>query len=346
MKRFFFLLGVFFLSFQRGYAEGVSLIPPKFEFSADPGDVINNTIVLINMGESSILYSSHTEDFVAGGETGVPQFVSHGDDELSLANWITVNNGEDILLPPNERVSIPFTITLPENAEPGGKYGSIFFAPPVTPGQVGIRQRIGSLVLVRVSGDIKEEGKVVEFNSYHPEENTPQQWFLKSPVRFVLRYENTGNVHVQPTGKIVIKNMFGNPVKNIGVQSSIHKDRGDIVQEIVDFLPVNDGKGNVLRESIRRFEVDFLGNLSWAFSETGQKETKIDSLPLGYYSAELELTGAKDEKYTQTISFIVFPIFTVLLYSFIILLLIFVGYKYKKYSYRKMKEKIMKEMQQ
>ena len=43
-------------------------------------------------------------------------------------------SGDAITIQPGEKKEIPFTITVPKDAEPGGQYGAIFFTPPATTG--------------------------------------------------------------------------------------------------------------------------------------------------------------------------------------------------------------------
>lgn len=55
---------------------------------------------------------------------------------------------------------------------------------------------------MRVEGDVQEDGGIREFRAIDSFLDTPD-------VTFSLRFENKGNVHLQPRGNIVITNMWG-----------------------------------------------------------------------------------------------------------------------------------------
>ena len=56
-----------------------------------------------------------------------------------------------------------FTITVPENATPGGHYGAVFFQDHGSQsgsGQVGIHVDYGVLILLTVNGEVISSGSV------------------------------------------------------------------------------------------------------------------------------------------------------------------------------------------
>jgi len=72
-------------------------------------------------------------------------------------------------------------------------------------------------------------------------------------VKFEFPIKNTGNTHIKPSGKIVLKDENW-IIKAIGKQT-ISNERGAVIwEEIVDYIPVNDQWGNILPSSQRIFE--------------------------------------------------------------------------------------------
>jgi len=114
---------------------------------------------------------------------------------------------------------------------------------------------IGSLVLVKVPGQITEKAIIEEYK-------TDKKLYFKTPTNFVTRITNLGNVHVKPRGGIEIKGWFGAPKEKIAV---------------------NDQGGNVLPNSTRKFEN------KWEFSKFafGYFSAKLD---LVYGDSEKTLT--------------------------------------------------------
>ncbi len=336
------------------HAAGVVLTPPKHEFNADPGELIKNSITITNKDTKPLILNAEVKDFVASGETGKPTFIDPKENKsnISLGKWVTVNNNETVTIEAGKKVEIPFTIQVPEDAEPGGKYGTIFFSPPSAGGQVAVVQKIGSLLLVRVSGEIKEEGTLSVFGTYDPEikgeelESSSQDTFYeKPPVNFSVRFQNTGNVHLKPQGQIEIYNMFGQQVAPAGVLSILNEGGVEIRKELVDYIPVNDGRGNVLAQSYRKFDSEWKGTPYWYKEEDGTKVVKFKGYPIGMYTAKLELIGAKGEKILDEVKFIVFPwkeIFGGILAAII---LIFGFMKYRKWSHKNLEARIRKQME-
>lgn len=192
-------------------ADSITIIPPKFEIPANPGDVITEKIKVRNDSSTEVTYSVEVEDFTATGDEGTVTFVDPetSKDNFSLAKWLTFEPTRFTVPAGQERI-ISFTIRVPRTGEPGGHYGTILVkrGGDTVPGGAAVDTRVGSLILLRVSGDITEK---LILENFRPE-NGFQQF---GPVTFNMRYKNEGNVHVAPTGTIVITNIFGKKVKEI-----------------------------------------------------------------------------------------------------------------------------------
>ena len=194
------------------YAAGLSISPVTFELTSNPGDVLVNKLRIYNQSESTIAIKMEIEDFTATGETGEVRVEPAESETYSLARWIKVEP-ETFTLGPNEQKFVDFIISVPGNAEPGGKYGSILAstAGVVSPGKeivgAAISQRVGALVLMTVSGEVEESLEVRDFN-------TPSL-LEYGPVPFTIRFENTGTVHVRPRGFVTITDWRGKKVADI-----------------------------------------------------------------------------------------------------------------------------------
>ena len=211
-------------------AKALTLVPPSLEFTADPGKKIETKVKLFNEGTEPTSVFGSTSNFTAKGENGDPDF-DFATTPTDLASWIDFPVGA-ITLKAGETVEIPITINVPTNAEPGGHYASIFFGtdPSVAPkngGQVNVRSLIGTLVILRVEGEIREHASIASFTTKDKKTS-----YSRLPVEFDLRITNDGNVHVRPQGTIVIKNIFGGETSR---------------------LTINDANGAVLPNSTRQF---------------------------------------------------------------------------------------------
>jgi len=178
---------------------GISISPLTFELNANPGDVIANKLRIYNPTESVITVKMETENFKTVGEEGKVMVSPEEETTYSLKQWVNIHPAE-VTLNPGESEFINFEILVPKNAEPGGKYGSILASPIATMGEepmgASILSKVGSLVLLTISGEVEENLIVKEFSALSFSET--------GPVSFNIRFENTGTVHLRPKGFVSI----------------------------------------------------------------------------------------------------------------------------------------------
>ena len=189
----------------------MTLTPPLIKNNMNPGEKWMSTIKFVNNNKQDLIVYTEIQDFRSSPDGGVeliPIEESEGDGSQSgfLRKWMQVQEGP-FTIAPFDSIEIPFEIDVPETAEPGGHYATILVGTKASDDLVGsglsISSMISSLVLVNISGNVIEEGKIREFS-------TDKNYYKEPEVNFKLRFENTGNVHLQPKGNIVIQDMFGN----------------------------------------------------------------------------------------------------------------------------------------
>ena len=192
---------LFILSFSFFYSitQAVTVGPVKLEINADPGDVVRGELFLMNEEKKGTkIFYPDFQKFIE--EDGSKKFIAEKSD---LATWFEIDY--PITLNSLEGRNIPFTLRVPEDASPGGHFAVIWWSassPDV--GQVSIVTRAGILVYLTVSGEIKEQGQILEFTTQNK-----KKFFGSPPINFTINFENTGNVHLKPKGEIQIKNIFG-----------------------------------------------------------------------------------------------------------------------------------------
>jgi hypothetical protein len=275
------LASVLVLGLSVFYGSALTISPARMELTADPTIPVSGKFLIVNEQNSDQTFYTSVENFEAQGESGTPSFSNSRD---GFASWVNVI--DKIEIKRGERLEIPFTVTVPKGADPGGHFAAIFLstAPPAKRGEeVTIGAKVGMLMLLRVSGNIKESGGILSFSL-----KEGNKVYNSLPATFVYRFGNNGNDRVNPTGSVSIKNTIGMTTQE---------------------LDANSAKGNILPNSVRRFEVKW-GNstpLPSTASFIDNVKYQYKNFALGMYTADLNLQFGSSGQASNSFTFYVLP---------------------------------------
>lgn len=195
---------------------GLTIQPIKISHTLNPGEEVTGVVSLTNASDDdTIEVQTKVEDFApAPGSTNI-SFVGRAEGLSTVRDWITLDVSPSFTFKRGEGKQISYTIKAPMNAEPGGHFGIMFFkAVRIVEGeQLKIGTQVGILLFVTIPGNHLEKGKILGFSAPH--------FVQEGSVPFSIRFENTGTVHYEPKGVIVITNMFGKKVAEVPVSGQI-----------------------------------------------------------------------------------------------------------------------------
>ena len=260
----------------QGGGQALEIAPPVLNLSGNPGQTVKSEINLRDVSTSSLIVTGEVNDFTSNGEDGSPKILlDEGETSpYSMKEWFRPL--ARLTLKSREIRKLPVTIDIPADAAPGGYYSVVRFTatpPELNDTGVSLSASLGALVLMRVNGQAKEGLNVETFEA--TKDNKAGSFFEMAPITFVTRLKNTGTVHEQPAGNIIVTDMFGKAVGGVGVNQPVR---------------------NILPQSTRKFESP-LNN-----SVIGNK------ILFGRYTATLKLTyGDSKQTITKQISFWVIP---------------------------------------
>jgi hypothetical protein len=258
--------------------QALEIAPPVINLVGNPGQTLKTQISLRDVSSSKLIVSGQVNDFVASGEDGTPKILldSSEPNPYSIRSWVSPLS--DLTLNPRQIENLPVTIKIPANAAPGGYYGVVRFTatpPELKSTGVSLSASLGALVLLRVNGQAKESLSVEELSINKAKDGKPGTLFESTPINFVVRLKNTGNVHEQPTGQVAITDMFGKKIANVNVNSATR---------------------NILPQSIRKFDEPLDSSI------IGNK------ILFGLYHANLKMTyGASKQTVTSSMTFWIIP---------------------------------------
>ncbi len=180
----------------------LGISPAIMEKVVSPEKVVNGSLEVFNLTNFPLPVKAFVTSFSPKDLIDIPE---NKRDIYDASKWISINEPDFILQAKSHRV-ISYTIRAPKSAEPGGHYATIFFQPLVpeqalSPQNLYIVERVGTLVLLTVPGDITENIKAANFSVPH--------FSQFGPVALTLALENTGNTHIRPRGKIEVINFQG-----------------------------------------------------------------------------------------------------------------------------------------
>jgi hypothetical protein len=277
-------LGIVGILISAATAQALTISPPSIEFTVQPGNQADFVVKLYNETDVKQELFMNATTFTSGSESGVPVYNFESPKE-DIATWIKLDSAP-IVLEPQGRQAVVVSVNVPANADPGGHYGVVSFssAPPTTSAegkpQVAIAQGIGTLLLVRVEGDIQEAATISSFSA-------AKKIYTQLPVDFSAIYENTGNIHLKPIGNITITNLFKK-------QSAL--------------LAFNKQKGATLPKTTRTYTTtwqntqnsDLYGNVWKKFWTAFHNERT--NFALGKYTATLNVaTGTTTDEVTTSV---------------------------------------------
>jgi hypothetical protein len=201
----------------------LSVSPVRIELEGERGQLRVEWVELTNKGSHQVTIETSMADFSAEGEEGRPRFLPTEKHSWSISNWIETDPAR-FFLEPGESKEVEVTIHIPENAAPGGHYAAVLFSSvPSDPSATAVIAKIGTLLLLRIPGEIIEYGMAAL---------SVQRLTDSTPVDFSILFTNEGNVHVKPEGTIKIRRPMGKKVTELKA-----------------------GGENVLPQSSRRFTV-------------------------------------------------------------------------------------------
>jgi hypothetical protein len=279
-------------------------------------------------------------DFTSDNVSGTPKFLPTGtlSPKASLASWIKVDKSSINLSKKGQKELVTFTITVPQDAEPGGKYAAVLLTEQPNIDEIlsknpntqnlALTKQIGPIVLLTIGGDIKKE---LSLESIHTEDINAKKttFFFNTPVSFVSNIKNTGNVHLIPKGDIYIY-------------------KGSDHNKFVAKLDLNAPKSYTLPNSTRvitnTWDESFINSVKE--KDASGKEivktvydwNKLSKLRIGKYNAKIIYSyDGESQTHEMTLSFWVIPLGLIILVGGILALItLIILYKvYKKKNKKK-----------
>lgn len=286
-------------------ANDFTLGPGKVEVLMDAGTTVTRNLMITNRLGKQTRFKVELENFV-GSELGDSATILIGKEKspYALRDYLHPEV-EEFTLKHGERMVLPVDIVIPEDMAPGGLYGSVLIStvPDELLNKETNQEAESQIQLVGRVGClffIRVKGEVEEQGSLISFNTVnAKHFYQKTPVNFSIFYGNQGNVHLNPYGVITIKNILNREIGNVGIDAYF-----------------------AMPQSKRYREVQWDQGLS-----------------MGLYTASLALNrGYGNIIDNAKVTFFVFPLKTVVIIAFCILLLVaLIWFLATRFEFRKKK---------
>ena len=183
--------------------EKITASPAITRYSLEPGGTVSGKVQITNQGVRPFDFTVSAQDFKIKNED-YEQSYRLPQNSNDTASWFKVT-ATKYHLGVGQQVDVPYTISVPKNASPGGHYAVLFAKtdqPEERPGTIVSAKQVGSLFLLTVNGDLQKAGRIIDFKSAFAQ---------RSPkYEAALRMENTGNVHYDAEIRLTLTDVLGN----------------------------------------------------------------------------------------------------------------------------------------
>lgn len=179
-----------------------------FSYFADQGTDIDDAVTLFNLGTSQLTFRVYAADAFTRDD-GAFDVQSRDATPTGAGSWVTLEQ-DLVTVPAGQQVTIPLTIAVPADAEPGdhaaGILASVFDDTPTDPNQpVQVEFRTGTRLYVRVNGDAYPSLAINDLAVAYNAEGSPTE----GSVDVTFRVSNRGNVRFGGQATVIVAGPFG-----------------------------------------------------------------------------------------------------------------------------------------
>jgi len=188
----------------------------------DLGQTKTDAIKVINNKPETVVLKLLTLDAIStpdGSFALAPDDVS----QKEVGNWIKLALTEIELAPKSEKL-VPFTVTIPKDADVGDHMGGIAMQEldadkPIQGTGFKIITRVGVRMYITVPGEVRKESNLTRFDYRIEPNNTKTLWKdlldINKRTYFFVGVQNKGNVKIAPRISLELRNLFGQKVFSV-----------------------------------------------------------------------------------------------------------------------------------
>lgn len=185
---------------------------PYFYLSADPGATLTDKVTVTNKTGTPLTFRLYAADAYNTARDGGFAVRALDEKQRSAGAWARTDR-DRVTVKPHGSVTVPVTIEVPEDAEPGDHPGALVALDeridPADAGAVavGIRKAVGARIYLRVNGPTMPAISVEDVKVEHTQPLVPGTGKSRAVISYTLH--NRGNVTLSPKVALKAEGLFG-----------------------------------------------------------------------------------------------------------------------------------------
>ncbi|MCX4880697.1 MULTISPECIES: DUF916 domain-containing protein [unclassified Streptomyces] len=192
---------------------------PYFYLSADPGTTIEDKVVVANKTAQPMTFRLYAADAYNTARDGGFAVRTVKEKQRGVGAWARPATSR-VTVPAHGKVTVPFTLRVPEGAEPGDHPGALVALDErIDSGDgalaLGVQRAVGARVYLRVGGPALPAIDVENVRVVHHQPLVPGLGDSTATISYTLH--NTGNVTLNPKVELRAKGMFGRTLLSRGL---------------------------------------------------------------------------------------------------------------------------------
>jgi hypothetical protein len=196
-----FLAGFWFSAgIARAAPQDITMTPTSVSPVINPGSVYHGSFQVINQGQTGYNFIVYATPYRVNGEAYTPVFTVLPS-APDIASWLnfSIPGGH---INPSQSLNVNYTVTVPENVQPGGYYAAAFAETQYPKNAAGItlNEQVGELFYIEVAGPVVKTGKLLTWSS---------SFFQKPPLTSTIRLEDNGSINFPATIHLQVKDILG-----------------------------------------------------------------------------------------------------------------------------------------
>ena len=184
---------------------------PYFYLSADPGTTVEDKVTVANKTGRPLTFRLYAADAYNTVRDGGFAVRTLDEKQRGVGAWARPAKSR-VTVPPHKSVTVPFTLRVPEGAEPGDHVGALVALDErIDAGDgslaLGVQRAVGARIYLRVNGPAVSAIAVEKVRISHDQPLVPGLGDSTATISYTLH--NTGNVTLDPRVEVRAQGLFG-----------------------------------------------------------------------------------------------------------------------------------------